>query len=166
MQVLERVIRYPIGSLEAGKMGTAKQDGTGNVLVVIPEDRRSSLLRHLEPCGMGVLPVDSCREACQILQTNSQVEVILTDPTLPDGSWCDLLVAAARHGRRARTVICMRTADPMLWIDVLEGGAFDVLVEPYQPEEVRRIVRAAADTCRNPPPPRRGSSAQLWAAAS
>ena len=165
MQAQERVLRYSIGPLEAGKMTTAKRDGKGYVLVVLPEARRMSLLKHLGACGMAFLPVQTRKEACRILQTNPNVEVILTDPTLPDGSWGDLVAEAPRCGSRAKTVICMRTADPMLWIDVLEGGAFDVLVEPYQPEEVQRIVRAAAETCRNPPPARRGSGAQLWAAA-
>lgn len=165
MQLLERVLRYSIGPLEAGAMGTAKQDGKGYVLVVLPEDRRMSLLKHLEAFGMAFVPVYDRGEACRILQTDPHVEVILTDPTLPDGSWGDLVAQAARCGSRAKTVICMRTADPMLWIDVLEGGAFDVLVEPYQPEEVKRIVQAAAEIFRNPPPARRGSAAQLWAAA-
>jgi len=31
-----------------------------------------------------------------------------------------------------------------LWIDALEQGAYDVLVEPYQREEIWRIVEAAA----------------------
>ena len=146
-------------------MGTARQDGKGDVLVVLPEDRRRSLLKHLGACGMAFLPIEDCKEACRVLQTNPYVEVILTGPTLPDGSWGDLVAEAARCRSRAKTVICMRTADPRLWIDVLEGGAFDVLVEPYQPEEVKRIVQAAAEIFRNPPPARRGSGAQPWAAA-
>jgi len=31
-----------------------------------------------------------------------------------------------------------------MWLDVLEEGGYDVLVEPFEHEEVRRIVEAAA----------------------
>jgi FixJ family two-component response regulator len=34
--------------------------------------------------------------------------------------------------------------DPKLWLDVLEQGGYDVLVQPYQREEIKRIVEAAA----------------------
>jgi hypothetical protein len=35
-------------------------------------------------------------------------------------------------------------ADERLWAQVLEAGAFDILVEPYQVREVSRILDAAA----------------------
>jgi DNA-binding NtrC family response regulator len=51
-------------------------------------------------------------------------------------------------------VVSSRLGDHKLWIDVLEQGAYDVLVEPYECEEVRRIVETAADKsyiCSLPP---------------
>src|SRR6185295_5508192 len=79
------------------------------VLVVMPEDRRLSLSKHLESCAMVALPVRNCREAFSALQT-IQVEVIITDPTLPDGNWADLLAEAGRCHSSAEVVICMRKA--------------------------------------------------------
>jgi len=37
--------------------------------------------------------------------------------------------------------------DYNFWIDALEKGAYDVLVEPYEADEIRRIVGSAADVC-------------------
>ena len=119
------------------------------VLVVMPEDRRLSLSKHLESCAMVALPVRNCREALAALQT-IQVEVIITDPTLPDGNWVDLLAAADRCHSSAEIVICMRKADHRQWIDALEGGAYDVLAEPYREDEVKRIVEGAALKSRMP----------------
>jgi FixJ family two-component response regulator len=41
-------------------------------------------------------------------------------------------------------VVSLRLGDLPLWLDVLDQGGYDVLVEPYQREEVQRIVEAAA----------------------
>ena len=51
----------------------------------------------------------------------------------------------AQAGVNAEVVVCSSLGDHKLWIDVLEQGAYDVLFEPYECEEVRRIVEAAAD---------------------
>lgn len=89
------------------------------------------LLEHLEDCGLDFLPpVSRCTEAYRILQDNPQVEVILTTIVLPDGTWSNLAAEAVRSHCKARTVMCMRISDPHLWIDVLEEGAFDVLLSP------------------------------------
>lgn len=112
-------------------------------LLVMSEDRHQSLLKCLEACDIEVLPVCDCRQARQMLEANSGVEVVLTDVTLADGTWADLATEAARRQRRAEVIICMRVADPELWVDVLQGGAYDVLVEPYHGDEVKRIVQAA-----------------------
>ena len=120
-------------------------------LLVMSEERRLSLLEHLEACGIVVLAVGDCGEARRTLQSNPQVDVILTDLALSDGNWTDLLAAAIRCHSRAETVICMGVTDSRLWIDDLEGGAYDVLVEPYQKEDVNRIVEAAVARSRIPP---------------
>ena len=113
-------------------------------LLVMPEDRRRSLVKCLEGCAIEVLPASDCREARRVLQTNPGVQILLTDVALPDGNWADLTAEAERRGTRTEVIICMRMADPMLWIDVLERGAYDVLVEPFHEDEVKRIVNAAA----------------------
>ena len=122
-----------------------------SVLLVMSPDRRLSLLECLENCGLAVLLVEGCREAARILESDPSVKILLTDAVLPDGSWTDLAAQAARRDRRAEVIICMRISDPKLWIDALERGVYDVLVEPYHRNEVRRIVKAAAVRNDNQP---------------
>ena len=72
------------------------------------------------------------------------MRLVLTDLTLPDGSWFDVLSRVDDAKADAKVVVCARLADERLWSQVLEAGAYDMLVEPYQQDEVRRILDAAA----------------------
>ncbi len=72
------------------------------------------------------------------------VQVVVTDTTLPDGDWRRVLEIVDQSCRKIEVVVCLRLGDPKLWLDVLELGGYDVLVEPFTHNEVRRIVEAAA----------------------
>ena len=72
------------------------------------------------------------------------VQVVVTDTTLPDGDWRRVLEIVEQGRRKIEVVICSRVGDSKLWLDVLEEGGYDVLVQPYQREEIKRIVEAAA----------------------
>ena len=114
------------------------------VMLVMSRERRSSLLETLEASGIDVLPVCDCNEARRMLETQLQVQVVLTDRVLPDGDWRAVLEIVAQGRANAQVVVCSRLRDHTLLIDVLEEGAYDVLAEPYQHEEIRQVLEAAA----------------------
>jgi DNA-binding NtrC family response regulator len=72
------------------------------------------------------------------------VQVVVTDAALPDGDWRRVIEIVERGRRKIQVVVCSRLGDAKLWLDVLEEGGYDVLVEPYEREEVKRIVAVAA----------------------
>ena len=111
-------------------------------MLVMAQERRLPLLDVLESCGIEVVPACNCNEARRMLET--QVQVVLTDRVLPDGDWRAVLEIVAQDLANVQVVVCSRLGDHTLLIDVLEQGAYDVLVEPYQCEEVRRVLEAAA----------------------
>lgn len=113
-------------------------------LIVMPQERRSRLLNHLSGIDANILTASSCGEAVDLLREDAGVRVVLTDLSLPDGSWFDVLNCVGDLNPEAEVVVCARVADERLWTQVLEAGGFDVLVEPYQEREVRRILGAAA----------------------
>lgn len=113
-------------------------------LVVMAPERSSSLLSHLQPLNARVLTARSCAEAARRLEGDSTVKVILTDLCLPDGSWFDVLNRAGDISPASRVVVCARVADERLWSQILEAGGFDMVVEPFEGPEVRRILSAAA----------------------
>jgi len=114
------------------------------VMLIMARERRLALLETLESCAIDVLPVCDCNEARRMLETQLQVQVVLTDRLLPDGDWRVVLEIVAQAGANVQVVVCSRLGDHTLLIDVLEQGAYDVLVEPYQREEIRRVLEAAA----------------------
>ena len=115
-------------------------------MLVMAQERRLPLLHALESCGIEVLLVCDCNEARRMLEAQPpvQVQVVVTDAALPDGDWRKVLEIVAQGCANTEVVVSLRLGDHMLWLDVLEQGGYDVLVDPYQPAEVQRIVEAAA----------------------
>ena len=68
--------------------------------------------------------------------------VVLCDDELPDGNWRPIVDKA---GDRP-VLVFSRFADESLWCDVLDSGAYDLLLMPFNKEEVRRVTAAAART--------------------
>ena len=113
-------------------------------MLVMAQERYLLLLDALESCGIEVLPVRDCNEARRMFEAQPSVQVVVTDAVLHDGDWRQVLAIVAQGRRRIEVVVCSRLADPKLWLDVVEEGGYDVLVEPFEHEEVRRIVEGAA----------------------
>ena len=112
------------------------------MLVMSPE-RCRSLEPNLELLNVRVLLAESCQEARVLLENNPPVSVVITDVSLSDGNWSDIFRYLVDNGIHASVVVSSNLADERLWSEVLWRGAYDVLVEPYEPGEVRRIVEGA-----------------------
>jgi DNA-binding NtrC family response regulator len=68
---------------------------------------------------------------------------VLTESRLPDGNWLDVIRLVARKLPGLAVVVTDRLADARFWADVLESGAYDVLVKPFYSREVQRILANA-----------------------
>ena len=112
-------------------------------LVVMNQERRLPLLENLKKLNLDVLTVANCREARDLLATGPPVEVIITDVTLRDGNWCDIFKYLADYDVQASVVVSSALADENLWSEILWRGAYDLLVEPYEDRELRRVVEGA-----------------------
>jgi DNA-binding NtrC family response regulator len=114
------------------------------ILLVLPQDeRRNTLLRHLESLKLTAAAVSTFREVRERLKDDPRVDVVITGVSLRDGNWCDVLGCVVSCGVEARVVVSSPVADERLWSEVLWRGVYDVLVEPYDPLEVRRILDGA-----------------------
>ena len=60
-----------------------------------------------------------------------------------------------RGRRRIEVVVCSRMGDPRLWLDVLEQGGYDVLVEPFEHEEDGELSKLPQPEAICAPPPER-----------
>jgi DNA-binding NtrC family response regulator len=113
-------------------------------MLVMAQERRITLLHLLESCGIEVVRACNCNEARRMLETQPPVQAVVTDRALPDGDWREVLEIVAQGCAYVQVVVCSRLGDHTLLIDVLEQGGYDVLIEPYEREEVRRVLEAAA----------------------
>ena len=113
------------------------------VLFVSPHSEDADRLSQI----LGPLPVEvehvADLEHARRKLRQEPYPVILTDTALPDGAWSDVLDLAHHISPDSQVIVTTRLADARLWIDALGRGVFDVLVQPFYPREVRRIMASA-----------------------
>ena len=130
---------------------TAKrEEGTGHresctredtaVLVVMSSPRRCEpLVSELENNGFKVRTARSFHEARQCLEAGPNINVVITDISLPDANWCDVLRFLVNSGIRTSVVVTASAADASLRSEAIRRGAYDLLIQPFQ------AVRSQAD---------------------
>lgn len=73
-----------------------------------------------------------------------RIAVVICERDLPDGDWKSLIEELDKLPVRPRVIVSSRLADERLWAEVLNLGAFDLLVaEPFEAEEVLRVTESA-----------------------
>lgn len=90
----------------------------------------------------------SRREAVRCL-SEWPANVVLCDERLPDGTWRDLLEDTARLPDSPPLVVTARSADDSLWGEVLNLGAYDLLIKPFDASEIVHVVSLAWRHWRN-----------------
>ena len=113
------------------------------LLVLPPGARRQTLVSCLESLELAAATVGTCREVHEYLRANPQIDVIITQVTLKDGNWCDVLSCVVSSGVDARVIVASPVADERFWSEALWRGVYDLIVEPYDRVEVTRIVGGA-----------------------
>jgi DNA-binding NtrC family response regulator len=109
-----------------------------------------------------------CREALELLERHT-VAVLLCERDQPDGCWHDLLEGAAKHASPPSLIVSSRLADEYLWAEVLNLGGYDVLIKPFDCDEVLRVTSSALrswkDKCAELAIPANGQSKTFVSAA-
>jgi DNA-binding response OmpR family regulator len=118
-------------------------EGTAVALAVSPLPADRARLREILSQGNWKLhEASDCGEALALLRDES-VPVLLCERHHADGNWEDLLKATARLPAPPNLIVFSRLADESLWARVLNLGGFDVLMTPFEPEEVLRVTFSA-----------------------
>jgi response regulator RpfG family c-di-GMP phosphodiesterase len=125
-----------------------------SVLLVSPFKEDGVVLRRL----LGDLPCDisrcrSTREAAAFLMSRAP-SLIICERDLPDGTWRDVLSKADTLPNRPLLLVVSRYADESLWGEVLNLGGYDVLMKPFDPSEVARVVEMATRQWFRPATPK------------
>lgn len=66
-------------------------------------------------------------------------DAVITEILLPDGPWTELRDA----GSSCPIIVAANSVDARVWADALAQGAYDVLVKPYNTEELLYVLQSA-----------------------
>ena len=107
-----------------------------------------SLKRVLKALGVETYSVQTCREAKRLV-TQTQPELIFTEASLSDGSWADILELAREADFPLNVIVVSATKNTNLYLSVMEQGAYDFVVPPFEHEGLAFIVKSAEHDVRN-----------------
>jgi two-component system response regulator AtoC len=144
------------------------------VLVVSESEQPHLFLRHaLTRAGWMVVCRFSAGEAASLLE-KEEFALVVCDAELPDDGWKSLLARCQSLPCPARLIVFCRYCEVALWADVLSLGAYDLLMYPFDTQEVLRIsalawqgwAREAGYTWRERLPSRESAPRKATAAAA
>jgi DNA-binding NtrC family response regulator len=110
-------------------------------------------------------------EGLQAIRRNlNEIPVVICEHTLPDGDWKFLLTELDTMAVRPSLIVSSHLADERLWLEVLNLGAFDLLLgAPFEADEVARVTQSAwfawNSTARSGAVPPMGAG-PVWTAAA
>lgn len=120
-----------------------QSDSTVTVLSVSPSAIAQNRLSHIfGHTNWKLETADSCYDALRRLR-ELHTAVVVCEHKLPDGGWQDLLNGVLDLPSPPNVIVTAPDADDVLWSDVLNRGGYDVLVRPFDPSEVVRIISLA-----------------------
>lgn len=118
----------------------AAAGAAGSILSISPAaEDHAALRRILQPSLRQVMEAESCETAFRLCATNPVAAVIAND-VLPDGDWKRVLMHLLSRPDPPKLIVASRLADDRLWAEVLNLGGYDLLIKPFDAEEVRRVV--------------------------
>jgi DNA-binding NtrC family response regulator len=131
-------------------MGKLSATGPVTVLLIssVPESI-AALERIFRLCNWRLEKAPNCREAITFARRTG-TPVIICERDLQDGGWKDVLRDLDSLPSRSSLIVTSRLADSALWAEVLNLGAYDVLAQPFDPDEIYRVVLLAWDNALAP----------------
>jgi DNA-binding response OmpR family regulator len=106
------------------------------------EQDRPLLQEVFSNFGWTLLEARDRRRAMHFLE-RQPVHVVLAESDLPNWNWKKVLSDLRRLAKPPQLIVTSRTADDYLWSEVLNIGGFDVLPQPFERDEVERVVASA-----------------------
>jgi DNA-binding NtrC family response regulator len=121
------------------------------VLFVSPHHADAAAIATiLRPTALRLDHAATLQDARRLLFENSY-GAILTEAQLPDGAWTDVMELTFEARVFPAVIVTHPLADDRFWAEVLNLGAYDLLAQPFDQGEVRRILsHACAQTSLKP----------------
>jgi hypothetical protein len=97
----------------------------------------------LESQSLKICWLRTCAEASPLLEEADPPHLVFAQPTLPDGTWTDVVNLAVKAPRPVNVIVVARSADIGLYLETISGGACDFIVPPLTDDELGHVVRCA-----------------------
>src|SRR5262245_36171259 len=114
-----------------------------SALAVGEYDADRVLLHEVFRCsGWRLFEAHDRRRALECLERNP-VQVVIAESGGRNWNWRKVLSDLRRLPIPPQLVVTSRTADDSLWAEVLNVGGYDVLAQPFERDEVERVIASA-----------------------
>ena len=110
-----------------------------SVLLVHGREPFHALEQILFSQGIRTEHAHTCSEAGAALRGPCSARMVLTDTSLTDGTWADVLDLAGA----VPVVVVSRLVDIDLYLNVLERGAADFISPPVSSDDLAYVIKAA-----------------------
>ncbi|HAV21370.1 MAG TPA: DNA-binding response regulator [Firmicutes bacterium] len=119
---------------------------TGKVLVVDDEQKMCEFLELvLSQDGHQVLAATSGEQALDIIKSNPDLDVIVTDLMMPKITGMEVLEEAKRMLPDTPVIMITGYSTVENAVQAMKAGAFDYLPKPFKVDEVKLVVKKALD---------------------
>ncbi len=123
----------------------AKGNDGFQILVVAATEMHDKIRRRLSSLGMSPVLVSRAAELGRFVRGREIYKVVLLPAVLPDSDWWAIWGELALLDRKPSILVYAQTASFELWSGVLEAGGYDVIVEPFTDEKLKKAVAHATE---------------------
>jgi DNA-binding response OmpR family regulator len=113
------------------------------LVVYSEEEPVAQMERMLIDLGISTQRAHTHFDADAMLRMSLRPSFVVTDASLPDGTWLDVLYAARADPIKVPVIVVSRLVDMQLYLDALDSGAHDFVVPPFTIAELTFIIRTA-----------------------
>jgi ActR/RegA family two-component response regulator len=103
----------------------------------------------LEGQSIQIRWLTTVQEALPLLRAANPPHLVFAEAKLPDGTWADIVKQARGARKPVKVSVVSRLVDVSLYVDTMEGGAFDFIVPPLSANELTHVVKCAVEKVLN-----------------
>jgi DNA-binding response OmpR family regulator len=123
--------------------------GKGKILIVDDEDEiREIVALFVENFGYEYLGASSGNKAFQILKENPDIDVVLSDVMMADGSGVDLITQIRGAGMQLPVIFLTGYSSKEYTLKGLRMGVFELLNKPFESFTIKRVLGDAIKAAR------------------
>ncbi|MFZ0960977.1 MAG: response regulator [Terriglobia bacterium] len=119
------------------------------ILVHKAGDAMALLKLALERQSIQIHWLTTIEEIVPLLQATNPPHLVFTEAMLPDGAWTDIVKQALLARKAVKVIVVSRLMDVSLYMETMDGGAFDFIVPPLSPGELTRVVKSAVENVQS-----------------